>query len=80
MHFIAGFNSNEFHNVAFGGDPKSLLQLLKFFQVSSQQHHNFHLIGLKIGLSSILQSLQLNDISPRYHLVGLGYSHEENIC
>lgn len=66
-------------HVAFGDDPKSLWQLLRFFRVCSLQCHNFHLIGLRMGLSSILQSLQLNDISPRYHPLDLRYSHEENI-
>lgn len=36
MHFIAGFNINEFDSVTFGYDPKSLWQLLNFFQVYSQ--------------------------------------------
>lgn len=58
-------NSKELHNVACGDDPKSLRQLLRFFRVCSQQYHNFHLIGLRTGLSFILQSLKLNDINPR---------------
>ena len=77
---VASCNSNELHNVAFGDGPKSLWQLLRFFfWVCSQQYHNFHLIGLRNGLSFILQSLQLNDISPRYHPLDLRNSHEENI-
>lgn len=73
---VASCNSNELHNVAFGDDPKSLWQLLRFFRVCSQQYHNFHLTGLRIVLSFILQ---LNDISPRYHPLDLWNSHKENI-
>lgn len=76
---VAGYNSSESHRVALGHGPTSLWQLLEFFRVCSQQYPNFHLIGLRIGLSSILQSLQRNDISSRYHPLDLGYSHEENI-
>lgn len=76
---LAGRKSDELHNVALGDDPKPLWQLLRFFRVCSQQYHNFHLIGLRIGLSSILQNFQLNDISPRYHPLDVADSHEENI-